>query len=362
MSEFEKNEMNEDKDQSPDEKPQKKKKRRFPIWARVVCIILAVILLLFGALVVFIYSKLNKINKYDPDSVVTIPPEEESFETNDYVEGTIIVEPEDIIWEEDTNTLSSDKIQNILLIGQDTRIEGVTGRSDSMIVLTIDQKNKKIKATSLMRDMYVQIPGYSDNRINTAYVFGGYELLKSTIEKNLGITIDYFAEVDFFAFEKIVDILDGIYIDLNAEEAYALKSWGHRTVEGRNRLDGAAALSYCTMRYVGNSDYDRTQRQRKALSSIYDRLKQTITLPKALKLVDEIFPLITTNLTNGEILELVGILYTMNASGVEQYRIPADGTFTPMYIREMAVLVPDLGACRRYLWEIIYGVTDDGEK
>lgn len=338
--------------------PEAKKKRRFPIWARVVCIILAVLIVLFAGLVGFVYSKLNKINKYDPESVVTVPPEEEEFETNDYVEGTEIVEPEDIIWENDSDLLASDKVINILLIGQDTRTEGAAGRSDSMILLTIDQKSKKIKATSLMRDMYVQIPGYSDNRINTAYFFGGYELLKATIEKNFAITVDYFAEVDFFAFEKVVDILGGIYIDLNAEEAYALMNWGHRTVEGRNRLDGPAARAYCTMRYVGNSDYERTERQRKALASIYARLKDTVTPAKAINLVDEIFPLITTNLTNGQILELVGILFTMNVEKVDMYRVPPEGTYTPMYIRGMAVLVPDLDALRKYLAEILYGIAE----
>ncbi len=339
-----------------EEKKKKKKKRLFPIWARILCIVLSVILIIGIAGVIFIYSKLNKINRYDPNSIETIAPEDETFETDPYKEGLEIVEPDDIIWDDDVNVYSSKDIQNILLIGQDTRTEGVTGRSDSMMILTIDHKREKLKVTSLMRDMYVQIPGYSDNRINTAYVFGGYPLLRETIEKNLGISVDAFVEVDFFAFTKIVDILDGIYIDLNEDEAYMLKAWGHRTTVGRNRLDGEAALSYCTMRQIGNSDYERTQRQRRALSSIYARLRDTVTISKALDLVDEIFPLVTTDMSNGEIISLAVDLYSMDIEGVEQYRIPADGTFTPMYVREMAVLVPDLAACRAYLWDIIYGV------
>lgn len=345
-----------EKTEKTEKKDKKKKKRRFPIWARILCIFLAFILIIGIAGVIFVYSKLNKINKYDPNSIETIAPEDESFETDPYTDGLQVVEPDDIIWDDDVNVYSSKDIQNILLIGQDTRTEGVTGRSDSMMILTIDHKNEKIKVTSLMRDMYVQIPGYSDNRINTAYVFGGYPLLRETIEKNFGISVDNFVEVDFFAFTKIVDILDGIYIDLNEDEAYMLKAWGHRTTVGRNRLDGEAALSYCTMRQVGNSDYERTQRQRRALSSIYARLRDTVTISKALDLVDEIFPLVTTDMSNGDIISLAIDLYSMDIAQVEQYRIPADGTFTPMYIRGMAVLVPDLAACRAYLWDIIYGV------
>lgn len=331
-----------------------KKKRRFPIWARIVTAVLSVILLAGVGAFAFVQIQLSKINRYDPDSVDTTPPSEESFETDEYVDGTEITDPGDIDWGDDVNVISKEGVINVLLIGQDTRQEGIKGRSDSMMLLTIDKTAKKLKITSLMRDMYLQIPGYSDNRINASYAFGGYELLKATIEKNFGVAIDSFVEVDFFAFQKVVDILDGIYIDLNEEEAAALANWGHRTKPGRNRLDGSAALSYCTMRYVGNSDYERTERQRRALSSIYARLAENVTVPKIMTLVDEILPLVTTDMTNGDIMSLAMSVYSMNASGVEQYRVPVDGTYTPMYINGMAVLVPDLEKNRDYLWDIIY--------
>ncbi len=332
-----------------------RKKRRFPIWARIICIILAVILLLLGAAAVFVNSKLSKIQKYDPESIDTIPPEEEFFDTDKYSEGVEIIEPDDVTWSDDVNTLSKEGIINILLIGQDTRQEGVTGRSDSMMLLTIDKTSKRLKVTSLMRDMYVQIPGYSDNKINVAYAFGGYELLKATIEKNFGITVDHFVEVDFFAFKKVVDIVGGVYINLNAAEAQQMKSWGHRTVEGRNRLDGDAALAYCRIRYIGNSDYERTERQRRTLDAIYSRLRETATIPMILDFIDELFPLITTDMTNGQIVTMAMDLYGLNIEKVEQYRLPVDGTFSEAYVNGMAVLIPDLEKNRKYLWEIIYG-------
>ena len=338
-----------------EKKEKSEKKRIFPVWAIILCVILAVIIAAGTTVCIFVGSKLSKINKYDPNAVETIPPEDESFETDPYKDGTEIIEPGDVDWADDVNTLSKEGVTNILLIGQDTRNEGMKGRSDSMMILTIDKTNKKLKVTSLMRDMYVQIPGYSDNRINVAYFFGGYELLKKTIEKNFGITIDKFVEIDFFAFQKVVDILDGIYIELNEEEAAALKSWGHRTVVGRNRLDGAAALSYCTMRYIGNSDYERTQRQRRALSAIYARLRENATVTKVMELVDAIFPLVTTNMSNGEIMSYAMELYSLNISSIEQYRIPVDGAYYSAYINGMAVLVPDLEKNREYLNEIIYG-------
>ncbi len=357
---------------TPEEKPEevkeekkKKKKKRFPVWLRVLLSVIAVILagsiviagLLGGGAYVFINNQLSKLERPDEgdDTIETVAPEDEFFEENEYQEGLEIKDPEDIQWAGDVNTLHAEGVTNILLIGQDTRVEGAIGRSDSMMILTINTVQKTLKVTSLMRDMYVQIPGYSDNRINAAYFFGGYELLQRTIELNLGVKIDYYAEIDFFAFVKIIDILDGIYINLNAQEAEYLKALGHRTVEGRNRLDGEAALSYCQVRAIGNSDYERTERQRKTIASIYDRLKGTVTVPMILDLVDEIFPLIRTNMTNGQIMSLAMTVFTMNASGVQSYRIPANGTFTPMFVRGMAVLVPDLAACRSYLREILYG-------
>ena len=341
-----------------EKKDNEKKKRRFPIWARILCAFLSLILVLGASALIFINSKLSKIQKYDPDKLTPVLPEDETFETDPYKDGTEIVEPGDINWAEDVNTLSREGVTNILLIGQDTRQEGAKGRSDSMMLLTSDKTNKTLKVTSLMRDMYVQIPGYSDNRINVAYFFGGWELLKETVEKNFGITVDRFVEVDFFAFREVVDILGGIYIDLNAEEALALKGWGHRTVEGRNRLD-AAALSYCTMRYVGNSDYERTARQRKALASIYARLRESASVPVILDLVDTILPLVTTNMTNGEIMSYAMDLYAMNIEGIEQHRLPLEGSYYSAYINSMAVLVPDLEKNREYLWEIIYGGSND---
>ena len=115
--------------------------RRFPVWAIVLCVILSIIIIAGTAVCIFVGSKLSKINKYDPDAIETIPPEDESFETDPYKDGTEIIEPGDIEWADDINTASKDGVTNILLIGQDTRNEGNAGRSDSMMVLTIDKTN-----------------------------------------------------------------------------------------------------------------------------------------------------------------------------------------------------------------------------
>ncbi|MFQ9799037.1 MAG: LCP family protein [Clostridia bacterium] len=98
---------------------------------------------------------------------------------------------------------------NILLIGQDRREGEGRQRSDSMILATINKKSQSIYLTSFMRDMYVPIPGYSDNRINAAYAFGGMDLLDDTIETNFGIHIDGNVEVDFSGFKTLIDMMGG---------------------------------------------------------------------------------------------------------------------------------------------------------
>ena len=333
----------------------KKKKRRLPVLARVIIIILAAVLLCAGGAFVFLQAKLSLISRYDPDSVEKTDPDDEDFETDVNAGGYDVVTPGDIDWDKDTNVMSKSGITNILLIGQDTRVPGQRGRSDTMIILTINTNDKKLKITSLMRDMYVQIPGYSDNRINAAYAFGGYDLLKETIEKNFGVAIDHFAEVDFTGFDAAVDIVGGVDIYLNAEEASQLKNWGHRTVEGMNHLDGAATAAYCRIRYIGNADYERTQRQRTVLSAIYSKLRREVSVPMIMELCNSIFPLVTTDMTNSEIINTAMSLYSMNIESLEQHRLPEDGTYTPAYINGMAVLVPDLDKSRAILREIIFG-------
>ena len=139
-----------------------------------------------------------------------------SFETDDENGSGEEMDPEDVIWPEDDNGVIRDKdIINILLIGQDRRPGEGRARSDSMMIATLNRKNGSIKITSLMRDMYVQIPGYSDNRINAAYAFGGMKLLNEVIAKNFLIHIDGNIEVDFEGFIEGIDIIGGVEISIN---------------------------------------------------------------------------------------------------------------------------------------------------
>src|SRR5665647_428567 len=166
---------------------------------KILLIILTVLLVVLSVGYYYLQSKLNLINRTTPTAVIL--PEEEYFEAD---EDTTVdaskdteVNPDDVVWPVDEDFMKDKDIINILLIGQDRRPGEQRARSDSMMIATINKKNNTVSITSLMRDMYVQIPGYSDNRINAAYAFGGMELLDATIEKNFLVHIDGNIEVDF---------------------------------------------------------------------------------------------------------------------------------------------------------------------
>lgn len=314
-------------------------------------------------------SLLMQTTVYAQENVL---PEEETFETAENIEeleadpNVEKLSPEEILWPDmEEDILDGKDVVNILLIGQDRREGEVRQRSDTIILATINLEEEKISLTSFMRDLYVQIPGYSDNRINAAYAFGGMELLDEVLETNFGIQVDGNVEVDFNGFQTIVDLLGGVDIELSQAEADYLcgrnqnvlypqeyrEDWQYLT-EGVNTLNGEQALLHARNRSIGNSDYERTERQREVLVACFEKVKDTGTM-KLLSMVDDVFDMITTDITHGEMLGYAWNLLDIGIDSLETYRIPQDGAYQSAVIRQMQVLVPDLEKCRRYLAEIL---------
>lgn len=234
---------------------------------------------------------------------------------------------------------------NILLIGQDHR-EGETAqaRSDSMILCSFHKDTDELTMTSILRDLYVPIPGHHDNRINAAYSYGGMSLLKQTIEENFGISIQGCVEVDFSQFSQIVEVLGGVELELRQDEAdYINKETGSSLRSGLQRLSGPEALTYSRIRSLdADSDFSRTNRQRKVLTAIFNGYRQA-NVSQLLNLVREVLPMITTNLNRGQLVLLAAELAPhLSGCEINSQRIPADGTFTDQTIDGMAVLVADM--------------------
>lgn len=336
----------------------KKKKNKLPI---ILLAILILFVVLGVGVMAFLHSKLNKINKVDDSEVEMIPREEETFEMDDgqIQEGTGEDESaEAIIWDNvDMDIMRDENVKNILLIGQDRRDGEGRQRSDTMIICSINKNTGKLVLTSLMRDMYVPIPGYSDNRINAAYRFGGMPLLNQVIEECFGIQIDGNVEVDFDGFINAMSYVGDLNIELYQEEATYLnsgnKSWN--LTAGVNSLTPEQALAYARLRSVGNSDWERTDRQRRVIMAALNNVKD-LSFMELAELADNILPYFTTDLTNNEILGYIYTVVVNKITTIESHRIPVDGTYSAQTVRGgMQVLVPELSKNSMYLKQYIYG-------
>ena len=258
-------------------------------------------------------------------------------------------------------------VKNILLLGTDERVSGETSRSDAIIVLSINENRKKIVMTSILRDSYVEIPGYGKNRINHAYQMGGAALMIQTIENNFKIPIDSYAKVDFFSFMGIIDKLGGVPITVTQEELGYLNGYiaeintlqglpvndGQLAQAGSYQLNGKQALAYSRIRYIG-TDFARTERQRTVLDGLFQQLK-TASPKELYEVAATILPDITTNIGNMDLTKMIAKSVFYMKYDIIQNRIPMDGTWNDLVVGGQEVLEIDFEANREGLKSMIYG-------
>lgn len=258
-------------------------------------------------------------------------------------------------------------VKNILLLGTDERVSGETSRSDAIIVLSINENRKKIVITSILRDSYVEIPGYGKNRINHAYQMGGAALMIQTIENNFKIPIDSYAKVDFFSFMGIIDKLGGVPITVTQEELGYLNGYiaeintlqglpvndGQLAQAGSYQLNGKQALAYSRIRYIG-TDFARTERQRTVLDGLFQQLK-TASPKELYEVAATILPDITTNIGNMDLTKMIAKSVFYMKYDIIQNRIPMDGTWNDLVVGGQEVLEIDFEANREGLKSMIYG-------
>ncbi len=210
---------------------------------------------------------------------------------------------------------------NILLMGGDERglREGEIARSDSMLVVSIDPRKKTIHLFSVLRDTWVEIPGYKDNRANTALSLGGPNLSMKTIGNLLGLDIQYYVYVDFQGFIKLVDAIGGVDFFVEKDMHWSDSADGHKydinLKKGFQHLDGEKALQYARFRHDRLSDFTRTGRQRELLKAIAGKLQSGWNLIKLPDILGDIAPYIETNLTSREMLKLGSLGYKSHQAG-----------------------------------------------
>lgn len=241
--------------------------------------------------------------------------------------------------------------RHILLVGVDRRPGERGARSDSMILCSFCPGKKEIVMTSILRDLYVAIPGYGCNRLNAAYAFGGTDLLEKTLQKNLGLQPEGLFEVDFSQFPQVIDALGGVRIQLRADEAQAVNTATNGCLsEGLHTLNGEQALAYARIRDLDpDGDFSRTGRQRKLLQSLLQAQRQA-SLPSLLSAVNHALPMVSTDMGTGQVVQLAMDLFPLLGSGSITSRcIPEEGTYRYKTIDKMCVLVADLPEVRKNL-------------
>lgn len=265
-------------------------------------------------------------------------------------------------------TLSSLKVKNILLIGTDGRSANDIGRSDSMVLLSINSVDRKLTMTSFMRDMYLSIPDYGYGKLNSAYSHGGAGLLLDTIESNFSIDVDECIIIDFKSFMSIVNAVGGVDVTISDSELNeinnVLMSEGNKiagddkldgllTESGDVHLNGKQALTYSRIRYVGDADFERTQRQRIVINAIVDRLK-TPNIFRVGNFANAVASEVSTNMSS---IEMYGLSlqapFIINYD-ISQQRIPADNTWYYDKIDGQSVIIVDCNANIDFLSKTIY--------
>jgi len=299
-----------------------------------------------------------------------VPTPEPPLPLSEHFEQTRLT-PEQLQLMEQQNKNTHQYI-NVLLIGVDRRGRSGNSQADTMMIATIDKKNGRLKLTSILRDMLVEIPGYGQYRINSAAAKGGIPLLMETLNTNFDLNLTKYVLVDFSMFEKVVDKMGGVTIRMSAAEISAANDCiaglnKQRGVEylwdgfifaepGNVKCTGKQALGYARIRKI-DSDFSRTNRQFKVLTAIFAKFKSR-GLAKQYEIIHDLLPNVETNMGIVNIVDRAIAAVTMNTEGILHSTVPQEGLYKNKKVNGSSVLVADLPAHAWLIHEFIYTNTD----
>lgn len=315
-------------------KPPKNRKKKKQRGKRAFAVLLCLVILLGAGIFVYAGSLLSQIKRDNTDAT------------------SYIQQPSDA---PEWDILSDKKVTNILLLGTDRVQDGIQ-RSDTMMLVSIDNKNKKIKLTSFLRDLYVEIPTLGKNKLNASYSNGGAALTMQTIENNFRINIDRFVTIDVDSFADMIDKMGGIEVVISEDEAKEMnKVMGEQLSAGKNHMRGTLALYYSRMRRI-DSDFGRTGRQRQVIGCMVDKLKTKNPIELS-SLLHDYMGYVTTNLPDAEMIGLAANAVNVMGYSIETLHMPESGLYEDRRVSGIGdVLDPDLEENCVALREFIYGV------
>ena len=358
-------------------------RKQGPSWKKIMgislCIILAIVVA-GGVLIYTIGHELISSTNFVEDAAVKTAQEEELPEeaketvSAEEKKGRVLDESElNEIHQQmnqlsDVDTVEDEDVYNLLLVGVDRRDKTWNGNSDSMMLVSINHTAKRVSVVSLMRDTYVNIPEHGYNKLNAAYALGGGPLLTETITDTYKVDVSRYAAVDFENMIQIIDALGGIDLEMTDAEVevangYMLDMCNTLGLNGYDYVlpgggvyhcNGVQAVAYARNRFVGNSDYARTERQRYVISQIIEEVKR-MDVVRLTQFVKDVLPLVIHNVEESEIWDLVTKAPEILQYKFVQDRIPYDNMYDVIYVDSQDMLVPQWETTIEKLHNTIYG-------
>lgn len=304
----------------------RKKRKKKPLAFKIIMSLLVILLVLITIGLSSVYSMLGKID--------TVKIHSENLGINH---------------DEISTYQNIENIKNIALFGIDSNDDS-TGRSDAVLILTIDNNNNKLKLTSIMRDSYVNIPNHGMDKLNHAYAFGGPELAIQTLNNNFGLNIEDFVSVNFSSLPQIINLLGGVQINITEEEVNHIPTIN---APGLYNLTGEEALYYSMIRYASGGDYVRTDRQRTVLNCLFSKLSQ-VPISSYPQILSEILPYIKTSMSSTEILSLSSKATSVISNGLIQSRFPKDDSSESSMIDGIYYLTFNIEDTKKQIMDYIY--------
>ncbi len=343
------------------------------------CIVLGVVFISGGVVYKFghgMYSNLNYVADEDIKIEETLPEAAEA-ETLSAEERTGVVVNEDQLQSihdmmggfTDVAVKKDDEIYNVLMVGVDRTDKTWNGNSDSMILVSINKAKNKVNMISLMRDTYVNIAGVGYNKLNSAYAYGGGPLLCSTVTDTFKIQVDRYVAVDFFDLIDIIDYIGGVTLEVSDAEAevangYIQDMCGRlMNIDAEPHLfpgggtfycDGLQTVAFARNRFVGNSDFERTERQRYVISQLIKEVRN-MSLAQMTEKAQGVMKYVTMNIPESEIWDMIKEVPEILDYQFEMGRVPYDNMYETILVDGQDMLVPKWEETLTKLQEEIYG-------
>jgi LCP family protein required for cell wall assembly len=266
----------------------------------------------------------------------------------------------------DENITEKSKPYRLLIIGVDTNMPSIRGRSDTMVLAVFDAQCSSLKLISFMRDLYVQIPRSGKTRLNASFSHGGPKLLIETLKNNFGVEVEGYIAVNYSSMIKLVDSIGGIDIEVLDEELKPLngileyynylnglpEQQGKLDKAGFKHLSGLQAMSYARIRKI-DSDYERIGRQQRVLMAILNRIR-SLEISKILEIISENIEFVDTNITMSDAVKLTGDMLAVESLNTRYLRVPVKKAFTNKLIDGTYYVIPNINKNKKAIEKFIY--------